>query len=297
MHTLSATQRKQYYPSVTGTSGASTLAVAVYPDAPDLTVQRYAVALAPVPVTGRGTAGDTVTLYDAARAIGTALVQADGTWSLSVSFTAGTHSLSAVQTTPGTVRLTSDPGDAATITVYAPAAAPAVTSPASSLPTVTLTGTGVAGYGVVVTENGVSWTTTVAANGTWSLTIPGQLAVGTHSFSVKQVEPSSGATSATTATSVRVYAVPAAPLLSAPLSVVTTKTSAAVTVGGTGTAGETITIYDNGIALKTVVLTTSGAWTTTLTLALGAHPLTATRTVAPGITSAAGPAVTVTVAR
>ena len=51
-------------------------------------------------ITGKGAAGDTVTLYDGTKAIGTAVVAAGGTWSVTPTsaLAAGVHSLTATET-------------------------------------------------------------------------------------------------------------------------------------------------------------------------------------------------------
>ena len=66
-------------------------------------------------------------------------------------------------------------------------------------------------------------------------------------------------------------------------------------VGGTGTAGETITVYDGSTAIGTTTVAANGTWTLSPRLASGSHSLTATQTLVAGITSNASAAFAVTV--
>jgi hypothetical protein len=52
-------------------------------------------------VSGTGVAGDTVTLYDGATAVGTATVASTGKWTVTVQLASGTHTLTATQQLPG----------------------------------------------------------------------------------------------------------------------------------------------------------------------------------------------------
>ena len=66
-------------------------------------------------------------------------------------------------------------------------------------------------------------------------------------------------------------------------------------VTGTGVAGQTITIYDGGNSIKTVVVASNGTWSTTVWLGVGTHTLTATQSPAPGLQSAPSASRVVTV--
>jgi hypothetical protein len=260
-----------------------------------MTAPSYGTTTAPVLVSGTGTAGLSLTLYDGTTAIGTTTVLADNTWSFSLTFAVGTHTLTAKQSSTGTIKYTSDASDPDVLKVYAPPAAPTITAPATSGSALLLSGTGVAGNWVVVTEaGGLSWTTQVLGNGTWTLAVPLTLTLGNHVFSARQSEPSSGATSVASASvTVRIVAVPTAPAIT--VSTPVPGIISTVTVDGTGTAGDTITIYDGTTVIKTLTLTTTGAWSTTVSLWYGPHSLSATRT-AGGLVSNRGAAVSVVVA-
>ncbi|MDE3025315.1 MAG: hypothetical protein KGI93_07065, partial [Acidobacteriota bacterium] len=121
-HTLTATQTVNALPHAGLTSAASSpVTVVVYPDAPAITgvtTPGVATPTSAVTVSGTGAAGDTITLYDGNRVIGTATVAGDGTWSLTVLLGGGTHSLTAVQTATG--RLTSLASPATSVVVPTP---------------------------------------------------------------------------------------------------------------------------------------------------------------------------------
>lgn len=94
---------------------------------------------------------------------------------------------------------------------------------------------------------------------------------------------------------VTVYAQPAPPaIVSASVGSVS-HSSASVTVGGTGTAGETITLYDGSTVVGTATVAANGTWSLRVTMASGSHTLTATQTLTAGVTSAASAAWVVTV--
>jgi hypothetical protein len=288
-HTVTVRQTVEFEPGIVGMSGAASASFTVYPDAPTLTVQPVASTGTSVTVTGTGAAGSSIALYDGSSKLATLTVGADGSWSYTATFSAGTHSLSATQTTSG---LTSDRSVVDVLAVYAPPPKPSVTAPSTAVGTVTLRGSGVAGDTILVTEGAASWTTTVAGNGSWSLALD-DLAVGSHVFSIRQVEPNTGQTSSAVSATVNLVAAPAAPTID--VSQPGHGLFATVTVSGTGAAGDTITLYDGWSAVKTLTVGAGGTWSTSVTLWYGSHSLSATRTVA-GIVSDRGPAVDVTVA-
>jgi hypothetical protein len=287
-HTLTARQTVQFEPGIVGTSGSASTSFTVYPDAPTLAAPAIATTATSVTVSGTGAAGSTIALYDGSTKIATLTVAADGTWSYTATFAAGTHAFTATQTTSGA---TSDRSTAATLAVYAPPPAPTVSTPTTQSGTLTLGGSGVAGDTIVVTEGAASWTTTVAANGRWSLALDG-LAFGSHTFALRQVEPNTGQKSGTVSTTVNLVDAPAPPSIT--VSAPGHGFYATVTVSGTGSAGETITLYDGSSAVKTVTVGASGTWSTSVGLWYGGHSLSATRTVA-GVTSEHGPAFSVVV--
>jgi hypothetical protein len=294
-HSLTATQ------TVNGASSAASNAVAVTIDplAPALTSPSsgYTSTNTSLSVGGTGTAGDSVQLYDSGNALSgaTATVAGNGTFTITVSLAVGAHSLTATQALNGATSVASN-AVAVTITTSGPVA-PALTSPSSGYTStntsLTVGGTGTAGDAVQLYDGGSALggaTGTVAGNGTFSITV--SLAVGAHSLTATQ-----SLNSATSAASnaVAVTIDPTAPALTSPSSGYTS-TNTSLTVGGTGTAGDSVQLYDGGSALggATATVAGNGTFTITVTLAVGTHSLTATQALN-GATSAASNAVVVIV--
>jgi hypothetical protein len=153
-------------------------------------------------ITGHGVAGATVTIYDGATEVGSAVVGSGGVWYATVSFaTTGNHVLTVKQrdaasgfwspaSSSVTVKAFVDPGAPAILSV----STPANTHKTSS---VTLTGTGVAGQTIVIYDGsyGIN-TVTIGAGGTWTTTV--SLAVGSHVRTATQ-SPAAGLESAPSA--------------------------------------------------------------------------------------------------
>ena len=133
-----------------------------------------------------------------------------------------------------------------------------------------VSGTGVAGDKITLTVDSHTYTQTVAADGTWSFSFT--LAVGVHTFAVYQTDPVSNLSSTTTSATTTVFAPPSAPTISGP-----SISDQTVPLSGSCVSGDTVTIYDHGIAIATTSCS-SGSWSITLTLAVGSHTLSATQT-------------------
>jgi hypothetical protein len=139
-------------------------------------------------VVGTGVAGDTITLYDGTKVIGTTTVAADGSWTMAVAFsTTGRHYLATAQTDPSS-HLTSGSCGSQEVDAYAlPSVAPissvaAVRGPSS---TFLVSGTGVAGETVTIYDGATPIGSAVVGwSGKWSLTV--RLGSGTHSLSTTQ---------------------------------------------------------------------------------------------------------------
>ena len=298
-HTFTAKQTDPVSGFTGNASSSASTTVYAQPAAPTITSVSTPAATkttSPVTVTGTGIAADKITLYDGATAIGTATVASNGTWSLTVQLAVGVHSLTATQTLVAAV--TSAPSAAVSVTVYPPPpAAPSIATPApaTTSSTVTLTGGGVAGNTITLYEGAaVLGTATVAADGTWSLTV--SLTLGAHTLSATQTDPVWGFTSVKSSTvTVTVYAPPPPPKITSVSTPAPTKTTTSVTVGGTGIAGDTITLYDGTTVIGTATVASNGTWSRTVMLAAGTHTLTATQTLVAGVTSAPSAAVVVVV--
>jgi hypothetical protein len=138
---------------------------------------------------------------------------------------------------------------------------------------------------------------TAGSNGVWTATVTLSTAAGAHSLSAKQQDATSGFWSASSSSfTVTAYANPGAPSILTVSTPAKTHNYASVTLTGTGVAGQTITIYDGSIAIKTITLAAGvTSWTATVSLYVGSHVLTATQSPAAGLQSAPTAPRTVTV--
>ena len=188
-HSLTATQTATA-PSrlVSVATAPAMVTVFLLPSAPTLSAPGNSIST--LTVSGTGVAGDTVSVYDgASNLIGTALVAANGTWSLGLTLALGQHTLSVSQTDPVS-HVTSSRSASMIVNVYAQPAPPTIASvstPAATKKTspVTVGGAGAAGDTITLYDGATAiGTATVASNGTWSMTV--QLAVGAHTLSATQ---------------------------------------------------------------------------------------------------------------
>ena len=276
--------------------------VAVNPNAPAITsvsTPGPASPTASVTVSGTGVAGYSVKVYDGGSLKATVTVAADGTWTATVALSPGSRSLTATQTaTVGGSTFTSAASAVASVTVYAPPPAPPVTASPSNVfvgAAFAVSGYGVVGATVRIYDAGIEiGSAVVASNGTWTTTLS-LPSVGGHALSVKQQDPISGFWSAGSAITVTAFADPGPPVISTVSTPSHTHSTTSVTVTGTGVAGQTITLYDGSNSIKTVVVAANGTWSTTVSLGVGTHTLTATQSPAAGLQSAPSAARTVTV--
>jgi hypothetical protein len=282
---------------VTTSGGTSTLLPYTQPAAPAITaVSTPAPTKGPAQVTvsGTGIAGDTIVVSDGGAPIATTNVGHDGTWSVKVQLSVGPHSLTAVQqVVAGAASASSAP---AAVTVFAPTPAPSLWEPPQSVAAgaaFTVVGSGVAGDTITLYDGTTSvGTTTVAADGSWSVTLA--LATGRHTLAATQSDPGSHLVSGQSGREeVDAYAVPAA----APITVVTPGhgPSSTFLVSGTGVVGDTVTVYDGSTPVGSAVIGKNGTWSVNVRLASGTHTLSTTQTVGSFVTGPAGAAVTVTV--
>ncbi len=155
-------------------------------------------------------------------------------------------------------------------TVDPQTAAPLTTN--TNNPTITVTGTGVAGDAVSVVVGGVTQTTTIGTGGTWSVTYPatGLPADGTHTAAVTVTPPGGTAINLTG---------PSFVIDMTPPPVETTAGTTAnndienlseygngVSMGGTGEAGSSISVVIGG-QTQTATVGSNGQWTVTFTQA------------------------------
>ncbi|WP_165987213.1 Ig-like domain-containing protein [Caballeronia sp. SBC1] len=153
-------------------------------------------------VSGTALAGDIVTLYDGSTVIGSAKAGTDGKWSIkpSTDLSVGSHDVYAIDTNLAGTPSAQSAHVAFTVTsAFAPPAilnvvdattAHTGTVPAGGATTdthPTVSGTGIPGNTVYLYQNGMGCgDTKVAANGTWSIKITGDLSTGAHDFTATQ---------------------------------------------------------------------------------------------------------------
>ncbi len=272
-------------------------------------------------LSGTAEAGSTITIYDNGTAIGTAVVGSNGSWSFTPAITLneGRHSFTTTATdAAGNVGPASG---AFTLTVDTTLpGAPVITSVTDDVAPITgtitnngvtndnrpqLTGTAEAGSTVTIYDKGIAiGTALVGSNGSWTFT-PGTLAEGSHSFTVRATDaagnlgPASGAFTLTVDT----IAPPA------PTAVVVNDETGSIVgavqngqltdesrpyLSGTGVAGSTITIYDNGQPVATTKVDANGNWSYRPDTALndGSHTITVRESDAAGNLSAPSAPIT-----
>ena len=285
-----------------------------------------APASEPLTLEGTGTPGTTVQVYDGDQVVGETVVGPDGTWKLTLPpLAAGTHSLVAKQVgadgkeqaASAPIELTVADGQVVVTTpVSAAAGAPAIKLPAVGLQAsepLTLEGTGTPGTTVTLYDgDAVVASTTVAPDGTWTLTVP-PLAAGTHSLVAKQVGADgkelgvSAPVELTVADGQIVVATPAAvagatavPGAGAPaikLPAAGLQASEPLTLEGTGTPGSTVTLYDGDEVIAETTVAPDGTWALTVPpLVAGTHSLVAKQVGADGKELGASAPVELTVA-
>ena len=249
------------------------------PAAPTISAPVTATMASTALLNGSGVAGNAITLYDGSTVIGSTTIAGDGTWSLTVGLALGAHVLTATQTDT-TWNLVSVKSSGVMVTVYAQPVPPAITSistPAQTKTTtpVTVKGNGISGETITLYDGSTQvGTGTVASNGTWQITV--SLGVGVHTLTATQTLIAAVTSNPSAAASVTVLPPnPNAPTLSAP---VTATMFTSVALNGTGVAGDAVTIYDGSLVVGATTVGTDGTWSLTLTLAIGAHVLTATQT-------------------
>jgi hypothetical protein len=271
-------------------------------------------------ILGTGAAGDTIRVTLPGGTVLTTIVSADGTWSVTPgnaqALLTGSNTLTVTATDPAgnSSAATNLVLSIVTIGPQAPTAAldPGSDSGASgdrltSDATPTISGTGVAGDTIRVTlPDGSVLTTTVAADGSWSVTPSAAqaLATGLNTLTVTAVDPTGNASSTIPLTITVDAAAPAAPVAAlAPASDsgasgdrLTNDTTPTLT--GTGTAGDTIRVTLPGGAVLVTTVAADGTWSVTpgdaQALANGANTLTVTAVDPAGNASSATP-LTITV--
>ncbi|MDF3710959.1 Ig-like domain-containing protein [Enterobacter hormaechei] len=271
-------------------------------------------------------AGNTITVYSGDKVIGTATVQADGTWSLepTTPLPDGRYTLTAKETdgvgnvsgpsAEYVINVATVPPQAPTLdTVYddvAPHADYLQKGDVTNDTTPTLSGSsGVAGGTISIYDNGhLIGTATVGSNGSWSFTPDTALADGSHSFTAtvtdgvgRTSEPTGGFgividTKAPDAAS-DLLVTDNVGAYQGPVVSGDTTDDNTPTLSGRAEPGSTVNIIDNGQVIGSTKVNPDGTWSYTpdQPLANGAHDLTTTVTDPSGNTGPEGSHVVITV--
>ncbi|MEB7915055.1 Ig-like domain-containing protein [Enterobacter mori] len=270
--------------------------------------------------------GNTITVYNGDKVIGTAKVQADGTWSLepTTPLPDGKYTLTAKETdsvgnvsgpsAEYVINVATVPPQAPTLdTVYddvAPHADYLQKGDVTNDTTPTLSGSsGVIGGTISIYDNGrLIGTATVGSNGSWSFTPDTALADGNHSFTAtvtdgvgRTSEPTGGFgivvdTKAPDAAS-DLLVTDNVGAYQGPVVSGDTTDDNTPTLSGKAEPGSTVNIIDNGQVIGSTKVNPDGTWSFTPDQALsnGEHDLTTTVTDPSGNTGSEGSHVVITV--
>ncbi|MFP2431892.1 BapA/Bap/LapF family large adhesin [Enterobacter ludwigii] len=274
-------------------------------------------------LSGTGNPGDTVTIYNGTDKIGDAEVDSNGnwTWTPETPLANGTYDITLTVTNKDGAGNESAPSQPVTITIDtdppATPAAPVITDSVSQItgpvadgettndPRPVLSGTGTANDVVIIydsindqpaTEVG---RVTVDSNGNWSWRPDASIDEGSHEFTATVTDEAGNVSAASPGITITVDTVaPDTPVISAvggkPDGGVTTDTTPGV--GGTGPAGETVIVYNNGVELGRVEIGSNGEWSLDLpTQTDGPLNITVAAVDAAGNVSGLSPVFTVTV--
>ena len=271
-------------------------------------------------LTGTAEANSTVTVYDGAKLLGSAVANGSGAWSYTTeALVNGAHSLTATASDAAANTGAASTALSVTIDTVAPVA-PVIASFSTDSGTVgdhitndstlTLTGTAEANSTVNVYDSAKLLGSAVAnGSGAWTYTTAA-LANGAHSLSATANDAAGNAGAASAALSVTIDTTapgaPGAPGKPAAPGIVSISTDtgavgdhitsdSTLTLTGTAVANSTVKVFDDAKVLGSATVDGGGHWSyTTVALADGTHNLTATDTNGGG-TSAASNALSITV--
>lgn len=271
-------------------------------------------------LSGSGNPGDTVTIYNGGVKLDDVLVDGNGnwTWTPATPLPNGTYDITLTVTNMDGTGNESAPSQPVTITIDTDApvapAAPVITDSVSQItgpvpdggttndPRPVLSGTGTANDVINITDtvNGtptVVGTVTVDSNGNWSWRPDSNIGEGTHVYTATATDEAGNVSDASPAITITVDTVaPDVPVFDAvggqPNGGLIT--DATPTVGGTGTTGDTVIVYNNGVELGRVEVV-NGEWSFVLpTQADGLLNITVAGVDAAGNVSALSPIISVT---
>jgi hypothetical protein len=254
-------------------------------------------------ISGTGTAGDIIKVYDNGVIIGSTTIAANGTWTFkpTTDLSKGSHDITVTDTNPAGTSGASNPVHI-TIDTSVPAkpAVPVITDdnnaliPAGSTTTDVhphISGTGTAGDIITVYEySSPLGSVKIGSDGKWTFST--DLPMGQHKITVTETNaagtksPTSDAVIFTINTST-VPATPAVPVITddnnALIPAGSTTTDVHPHISGTGTAGDIITVYEYSSPLGSVKIGSDGKWTFSTDLPMGQHKITVTETNAAGM--------------
>ncbi|MGX4847617.1 BapA/Bap/LapF family large adhesin [Enterobacter cloacae] len=271
-------------------------------------------------LSGSGNPGDTVTIYNGGVKLDDVLVDGTGnwTWTPATPLPNGTYDITLTVTNMDGTGNESAPSQPVTITIDTDAptapAAPVITDSVSQItgpvpdggttndPRPVLSGTGTANDVINITDtvNGtptVVGTVTVDSNGNWSWRPDSNIAEGTHVYTATATDEAGNVSDPSPAITITVDTVaPDVPVFDAvggqPNGGLIT--DATPTVGGTGTTGDTVIVYNNGIEVGRVDVV-NGEWSFVLPPQQdGLLNITVAGVDAAGNVSATSPVVSVT---
>lgn len=265
-------------------------------------------------ISGKGVPGSTIQVRDGAVLLGSATVQADGTWSLQIAgpMADGVHPITAVAIDPAGNRSTTSLTLPLVIDTALPTAAVSaigadtgivgdgITADATWL----ITGTGEAGTTVAVRIDGIlAGHATVRTDGTWSYDASSLvLADGAHAVTVQATDLAGNTGAVSTALSATVDTAVGPPLV-ARISDDTGVAGDRITsdrtpvVSGTAEPYATVTVSVGGSAVGTATADAAGAWTMAIpgTLPDGVYTISAVQVDAAGNGPSAAATLQITV--
>jgi hypothetical protein len=242
-------------------------------------------------ITGTGVPGAILTVKEGGTVIGTAVVAADGSWSLTPSspLPLGSHTVTAEQSLGSAGSAPSAPTTFSIVDITPPAA-PVITAPADGSVTndntPLVTGTAEPGSTVTVTVGGTTYTTTAGPAGNWSVPVTTPLADGPYPVTATATD-GSGNVSPAASNNFTVDTTAAPPVITAPTNgSATNDPTPAIT--GTAEPDATVQVVVDGVVVGTTTAAADGSWSLPVTtpLADGPHTVSASQTDPVGNVSA-----------
>lgn len=265
-------------------------------------------------VSGTAESGSTVIIKNGTTVLGTGVADSDGKWAVTLNpaqlpgtpLTAIAQDLAGNQSpatdfTPTLTLVLQPPTIDHIVDDVSPATGDIVNGKTTNDSTPTLSGsnaTPLAAVHIYIDDSNTPITVTADLSGGWTYQIPAALAEGSHTFAVSQtvgVETSGLSPAFTIIVDTITPTIPEITSVTDDVAPITGNITSGQatndprpTITGSGEAGSTITILDNGASIGTVVVGAGGTWTFTPTsdLAFGVHPITVISTDAAGNVSA-----------